>query len=44
MLIGLRDALGVEILAHLAEHVVVAGFLEVGHHDLFGVGVGVGAG
>ena len=44
VLVGLRDALGVEILAHLAEHVVVAGLLEVGHHDLLRVGVGGGAG
>ena len=43
LLIGCGDALGVEILAHLAEDVVVAGFLEVGHHDFLGIGVRVGA-
>ena len=29
---------------HLAEHVVVAGFLDVGYHHFLGVGFGVGAG
>src|SRR6187401_3240187 len=40
-MVGLRDALGVEILPYFAEHVVVARLLEVGHHDLLRVGVGV---
>ena len=39
LLVGLRHALGVEILANLLEHVVVAGLLEVGHDDFLGVGV-----
>ena len=43
LVIGRGDAVGVEILADLAEDVVVAGLLEVGHHDLFGVGLGIGA-
>ena len=39
-LIGNGDLLGLQILLHLAEDVVIAGFLEVGHHDILGVGVG----
>src|SRR5207247_8549842 len=37
---GDRDALGGEIAHHLAEHVAVAGFLEIGRHDLPGRGGG----
>src|SRR5271166_5135607 len=40
LVIGLHDALGVEIATDLAEHVVVPGFLEFGHDHLLGVGLG----
>src|SRR4029079_9941044 len=40
VLVGLRDALDVEILPYFPEHVIVAGLLEVGHHNLLRVGVG----
>ncbi len=43
LVIGLRDALGVEVAANLAEDVIVAGFLEIGDDDLLGVGVGLRA-
>src|SRR5690242_4261411 len=39
----LANTLGREVLDHFAHHVVVAALLEVGEHDLLGVGVGVGA-
>ena len=38
------DAGGVEIGADLAEHVLVAGLLEIGRDDRLGVGVGAVAG
>ena len=41
LVIGLVDAGSVEILADLAENVLVAGFLEIGLDDLLGVGVRV---
>jgi hypothetical protein len=44
LVVGRLHALGVEILAQLAEHVVVAAFLEIGHHDRLGVGLRFGAG
>ncbi len=34
LVVGLRDVGRIEIGAHLAEHVVVAGFLEIGGDDL----------
>src|SRR5262245_8207108 len=39
LVIGLRHALGVEILAHLAEDVVVAGPLKSGHHHRLAIGL-----
>jgi hypothetical protein len=38
-MVGLLDAGCVKILADLAKHVVVAGFLEIGDNDRFGIGV-----
>src|SRR6516164_9764955 len=38
------DALGVEVLTELAEHVIVADLLEIRHDDRLGIGVGLGAG
>ena len=38
LMIRLVDTLGVEILANLAEHVIVAGLLEIGRHDRLGIG------
>src|SRR5215813_3945725 len=38
------DALGVEVLAELAEDVIVADLLEIRHNDRLGIGVGLGAG
>ena len=43
-MVRLLDAGGVEILADLAKHVLVAGFLDVGDNDFLGVGIGIGAG
>ena len=43
-MIGLFDAFGVEILAQLAEDILVAGFLEVGGDDFLGIGIDLGAG
>src|SRR5262245_43133654 len=37
----LSDAFGLEVFCHLAQDVVVAGFLEVGQHDFLGIGLGV---
>ena len=42
-MIGLRDAFGVEVVANLAEDVVVPRFLENRQDDLLGIGVGLGA-
>jgi len=42
--IGFLDALGVEILANLAEHVIVARLLEIRQDDRLGIGLGLGAG
>src|SRR5262245_60064793 len=44
LVIGLGDTLGVEVLAELAKHVMVAGFFEIRQHDFLGIGVGFGAG
>src|SRR5262245_33162829 len=44
LVIGFLDALGVEILANLAEHVIVARLLEIRQDDRLGIGVGLGAG
>jgi hypothetical protein len=33
------DALGLEVVAHLLEHVLVAGLLKIGRDDLLGVGI-----
>ena len=41
-MIRLAHALGIEIMANLAEHVVVPGFLEVRDDDLLGIGLGLG--
>src|SRR5262244_4296581 len=38
------DALGVEVLANLAEDVIVTDLLEIRHDDRLGIGVGLGAG
>ena len=38
------DTLGVEVLAELAEDVIVADLLEIRHDDRLGIGVGLGAG
>src|SRR5216684_21062 len=43
LVIGLLDVLGVEIPADLPEHVVVAGFLEIGHDHLLGISLGLRA-
>jgi hypothetical protein len=43
LMIGLRDRLGVEVAAQLAEHHVVAGPLEIGHDDFCRVGIRGGA-
>ncbi len=44
LVVRLRDTLGVEIPANLMKDVMVAGVLEIRHHDDLRVGVGVGAG
>src|SRR5262245_2558958 len=44
LVIRVLDALGVEILANLAEHVIVARLLEIRHDDRLGIGLGLGAG
>src|SRR5437660_1339734 len=44
LMIGLIDALGVEILAQLAEDILLAGLLEVGGDDFLGIGIDRGAG
>lgn len=44
LMIRLGDSSFVEILADLAENVVVAGFLDIGEDDLAGIGFGVGPG
>src|SRR5262245_41623558 len=38
-MIRLGDALGVEVLADLAEHVAVGGLLEIREHDFLGIGL-----
>src|SRR5262252_2247891 len=38
------DALGVEVLANLAEDVIVTDLLKIRHDDRLGIGVGLGAG
>ena len=43
-LIGIRDALGVEVLANLPEHVVLARLLEIRKDDGLGILVGLGCG
>ena len=43
-MIRLIDAGGIEIAADLAEHVFVAGFLEIGEHDFLCVSVSLVAG
>ena len=40
MIVGL-DALLRQVAAHLADHVVVARFLEIGHDHLLGIGLGI---
>ncbi|CAH2403721.1 hypothetical protein MES4922_310071 [Mesorhizobium ventifaucium] len=44
LVVRLDDPGFVEILADLAENVVVAGFLDIGENDLAGIGFGVGPG
>src|SRR5262245_61379010 len=44
LVIRLRHALGVEILAHFPKHVVIAGFVELRHHDFLRIGLGLGSG
>jgi hypothetical protein len=44
LVVGLRNAFGVEILADFVRHVVIAGVLQVMHHDRKRVAVGFGAG
>jgi hypothetical protein len=43
-MIGFLHALVVEVLPDLSEYVVVPGLLEIGHDDVLGIGVGLGAG
>ncbi|CDX49753.1 hypothetical protein MPL3365_100204 [Mesorhizobium plurifarium] len=44
LMVGLVDAGGIEILADLAENIVVARFLDIGDHNFLGIGLGIGAG
>jgi hypothetical protein len=43
-MLRLRDALGVEVAVNLAQHVVIALFLEIGDYDRFRVVLRIGAG
>ena len=43
-MVGLVHTTIVEIGAYLAEHVFIAGFFKVSHHNAFGVGFGIIAG
>src|SRR5690349_17243192 len=42
LMLGLVDVRSLEIGQYLAQHVVIAGLLEVGHHHRLGVGVRIG--
>src|SRR3984893_4708305 len=44
LVIRFLDALGVEVVAELAEDVIVADLLEISHDHRLGIGVGLGAG
>src|SRR5215470_449632 len=44
LVIRLLDAVGVEVLAELAEDVIVADLLEIRHDDRLGISLGLGAG
>jgi len=43
-LIGHGNFFVVQVLADFPKNVVVSGFLEIGHHDLLGIGFGFAAG
>src|ERR1700719_880486 len=43
LMVGLRDALGVEVAADLVQHIVIARLLEIGHHHRFRVILRLGA-
>jgi len=42
LVVGLGDALGIEVLANFTENVVIAGFLEIRGYHRLDIGLGLG--